>query len=199
MTRRENRMSVENYYFKFGNKIIMSRIGKKPTELNDKTEVTITPSEVTVKGPLGELKTSYLPVVEIKKVENQIIVTPVNDDLKTKALWGTYSSIIAGMVKGVNEGYEKNLIIEGVGYRAEVKGDIIVLLIGFSHPVEITIPKGLEVIVAKEKIQIKGIDKQAVGELAAVIRANKKPEPYKGKGIRYVDEIIRRKEGKKTV
>jgi large subunit ribosomal protein L6 len=177
----------------------MSRIGKKPTELNDKTEVTITPSEVTVKGPLGELKTSYLPVVEIKKVENQIIVTPVNDDLKTKALWGTYSSIIAGMVKGVNEGYEKNLIIEGVGYRAEVKGDIIVLLIGFSHPVEITIPKGLEVIVAKEKIQIKGIDKQAVGELAAVIRANKKPEPYKGKGIRYVDEIIRRKEGKKTV
>lgn len=192
-------MSVENYYFKFGNKIIMSRIGKKPTELNDKTEVTITPSEVTVKGPLGELKTSYLPVVEIKKVENQIIVTPVNDDLKTKALWGTYSSIIAGMVKGVNEGYEKNLIIEGVGYRAEVKGDIIVLLIGFSHPVEITIPKGLEVIVAKEKIQIKGIDKQAVGELAAVIRANKKPEPYKGKGIRYVDEIIRRKEGKKTV
>jgi large subunit ribosomal protein L6 len=177
----------------------MSRIGKKPIELNDKTSVTITEDEVVVKGPLGELKTTYLPVVEIKQEENQITVTPKNEEIETRALWGTYSSIIAGMVKGVNEEYEKNLIIEGVGFRAETRGDKVVLNVGFSHPVEIDIPKGISVEVEKENIKVKGIDKQAVGELAAVIRATKKPEPYKGKGIRYADEIIRRKEGKKTV
>jgi large subunit ribosomal protein L6 len=180
---------------KFGNKNIMSRIGKKPIELNDK----ITDSEVIVKGPLGELKTTYKPVVEIKQEDNQIIVTPKNDDLATTALWGTYTSIIGNLVQGVNEEYEKNLIIEGVGFRAEVKGDKLVLNIGFSHPVELDIPQGITVTVEKEKINVKGIDKQAVGEFTAVIRSNKKPEPYKGKGIRYADEIIRRKEGKKTV
>jgi large subunit ribosomal protein L6 len=177
----------------------MSRIGKKPIELNEKTTVTITDSEVTVKGPLGELKTSYLPVVEIKQEENKIVVSPKNEELQTKALWGTYSSIIAGMVKGVNSEYEKNLIIEGVGYKAEVKGDKIMLNIGFSHQVALQIPKGITVTVEKEKIKVRGIDKQAVGEMAAIIRTNKKPEPYKGKGVRYADEVIRRKEGKKTV
>jgi large subunit ribosomal protein L6 len=177
----------------------MSRIGKKPIEINDKTQVTITDSEVVVKGPLGELKVSYLPVVEIKQEENTIVVTPKKDDIQTKALWGTYTSIIGNMVQGVNEGFEKNLIIEGVGFRTEVKGNKIVLNVGFSHPVEIEIPEGLKVETDKEKIKVTGYDKQAVGELAAVIRATKKPEPYKGKGIRYADEIIRRKEGKKTV
>jgi large subunit ribosomal protein L6 len=166
----------------------MSRIGKKPIELNDKTTVTITDSDVTVKGPLGELKTTYLPVVEIKQEDNQIVVNPKDDELKTKALWGTYTSIISGMVQGVNEEYEKNLIIEGVGYRAETKGDKLVLHVGFSHPVELDIPAGLKVEVEKEKINVKGIDKQAVGEFTAVIRSNKKPEPYKGKGIRYADD-----------
>lgn len=177
----------------------MSRIGKKPIELNDKTQVTISDGEVAVKGPLGELRASYLPVVEIKQEKNQIVITPKKDDIETNALWGTYSSIIRNMVKGVNEGFEKNLIIEGVGFRAEVKGNKIILNIGFSHPVEIEIPEGLKVEAEKGEIKVSGYDKHAVGELAAVIRSQKKPEPYKGKGIRYSDEIIRRKEGKKTV
>lgn len=177
----------------------MSRIGKKPIELNDKTTVTITESEVIVKGPLGELKESYLPVVEIKQEDNQIIVTPKDEGIKTKALWGTYTSLIANMVQGVNEEYKKELIIEGVGYRAEMKGNNIVLNVGFSHPVEIDVPEGVKVAVEKNNVTVTGINKQAVGETAAVIRATKKPEPYKGKGIRYADEIIRRKEGKKTV
>ena len=177
----------------------MSRIGKKPVIINEKTQVTITDKEVTIKGPLGELKMAYLPVVEITKQENKIIVKPKKQDIETRALWGTYSSIIDNMVTGVNEGYSKTLIIEGVGFRAEVKGNKIVLNIGFSHPVEIEIPSGIKTEVEKNEIRISGYDKQMVGEFAAVIRAHKKPEPYKGKGIRYSDEIIRRKEGKKTV
>ncbi len=177
----------------------MSRIGKKPIELNDKTQVTVSENEIVVKGPLGELKTNYLPVVEIKVEDNLVTVIPKDETIQTNALWGTYSSIILNMVTGVNKEYEKNLIIEGVGFKAEVKGDAVLLNIGFSHPVELKIPQGVKVEVEKEKIKITGIDKQAVGEFAAVIRSNKKPEPYKGKGIRYADEIIRRKEGKKTV
>jgi large subunit ribosomal protein L6 len=177
----------------------MSRIGKKPIILNNKTEVTITSNNVTVKGPLGELSTNYLPVVEITKTETEITVKPLNEELETMALWGTYASIIKNMVVGVNEGFEKNLIIEGVGYRAEVKGQKVVLSIGFSHQVELDIPNGIQVTVEKGDIKIKGFDKQAVSEFAAVIRSKKKPEPYKGKGIRYADEVIRRKEGKKTV
>ncbi len=184
---------------KFGNNIYMSRIGKKPIKFNDKTTVLITDSVVTVKGPLGELSLSYLPVVEIKQEAGEIIVTPKKNDIQTKALWGTYASIINNMVVGVNSGFEKKLIIEGVGFRAEVKGNKIVLNLGFSHPVELEIPNGLKVEVEKGDIKVSGYDKQAVGEFAAVLRSNKKPEPYKGKGIRYADEIIRRKEGKKTV
>lgn len=177
----------------------MSRIGKKPVILNDKTEVNISEDLVVVKGPLGELKMTYLPVVEIKKEDNQIVLNPKDDSKETIALWGTYSSIIDNMVSGVNEEYKKVLIIEGVGYRAEVKGQKIVLKIGFSHDVELDIPEGIKVSAEKERIEISGIDKQAVGQFAAVIRKHKKPEPYKGKGIRYEDEVIRRKEGKKTV
>jgi len=199
MTKPENKKLEVKFYLKSGNYKIMSRIGKKPIEINEKTTVTITESDVTVKGPLGELKTVYLPVVEIKQEENQIVVTPKNDEQKTTALWGTYASLINGMVQGVNQEFEKSLIIEGVGFKAEVRGENVVLNVGFSHPVEIKIPKGVTVEIEKENIKVRGIDKQAVGELAAVIRATKKPEPYKGKGIRYSDEIIRRKEGKKTV
>lgn len=177
----------------------MSRIGKKPVKVIDKAEVTISEDTVTVKGPLGQLSTTYLPVVEIKQEGDEIIVTPKKDDIETKALWGTYSSLISGMIEGVTKGYEKKLIIEGVGYRAEVKGNKVVLKIGFSHDVEIEIPEGASVEIEKENITVKGIDKQVVGQLAAVIRASKKPEPYKGKGIRYFDEQIIRKEGKKSV
>lgn len=176
----------------------MSRIGKKPILIKEKTEITISDSSVKVKGPLGELSMDYLPVIEIKKEENQIVLVPKKNDIKTNALWGTYSSLISNMIQGVTEGYKKTLIIEGVGYRAEIKNNKIVLKVGFSHEVEIDIPNDLKVEIEKEKIIISGIEKQKVGQLAAVIRKIKKPEPYKGKGIRYEDEIIRRKEGKKT-
>ncbi len=177
----------------------MSRIGKKPIELNDKTQVTISEKEIVVKGPLGELKANYLPAIEIKVEGNLVVLTPKDESIQTNALWGTYSSIISNMVEGVNKEFVKNLIIEGIGYKAEVRGRIVVLNIGLSHQVELNIPEGINVVVEKEKVRITGIDKQAVGEFAAVIRSNKKPEPYKGKGIRYADEVIKRKEGKKTV
>jgi large subunit ribosomal protein L6 len=177
----------------------MSRIGKKPIELPEKTEVTVEGNLITVKGPLGELKRKFNKFVTVEVKEGQAIVSPVNETIEARAFWGTFASHISNMVKGVNEEYKKDLIIEGVGFRAAVQGDKIVLNIGFSHPVELKIPEGIKVEVEKETIKVSGIDKEAVGEFAATIRAQKKPEPYKGKGIRYSDEIIRRKEGKKAV
>ncbi|MFT5179938.1 MAG: large subunit ribosomal protein L6 [Candidatus Paceibacteria bacterium] len=177
----------------------MSRVGKKPVAVPEKTEINISDGVITVKGPLGELKKSFRPVVDIKVEDSQVIVTPLNEDIKTKALWGTYASHIKNMVDGVNKEYEKKLIIEGVGYKAEVKGSDLVLNIGFSHQVFVPIPEGIKCTVEKSDIGILGIDKEVVGQFAAVVRSQKKPEPYKGKGIRYSDEIIRRKEGKKAV
>lgn len=177
----------------------MSRIGKKEIVVPEKTEVTISEDLVTVKGPLGELKMEYLPVIQIKN-ENSVITTkPLKDDIETTALWGTYSSIIDNMIQGVNKEFEKKLVIEGVGYRVEMRGDALVFSLGFSHQVELKIPEGVKATVEKNNVTISGIDKQKVGQFAAVIRSKKKPEPYKGKGIRYADEVIRRKEGKKTV
>jgi len=177
----------------------MSRIGQKPVEIPEKTEVAVSESSVVVKGPLGELSLDYEPVVEIKVDGEAVVVSPKNEEISTRALWGTYSSLIRGMIDGVNKGFEKKLIVEGVGYRAELKGDTLVLNVGFSHLVEMKIPEQLQVSVEKENIIVKGIDKQKVGQFAAEVRAQKKPEPYKGKGIRYENEVVRRKEGKKTV
>lgn len=177
----------------------MSRIGKKPVKIIAKTEVTISENQVLVKGPLGQLTMDYLPVVEITKEEDNIVVKPKNQEAHTLVLWGTYTSIIDNMITGVNKAYEKNLIIEGVGYKIDVQGKNAVLKIGFSHPVTVPIPEGIKMTVEKEKISISGIDKQVVGHFAAYIRSLKKPEPYKGKGIRYSTEVIRRKEGKKNV
>lgn len=177
----------------------MSRIGKKPLTIPEKTEINISEGLITVKGPLGELKREFRPVVDINIADGEITVVPKNDDILTRALWGTYASHIQNMVKGVNEEYVKKLIIEGVGYKAEVKGENLVLNIGFSHQVEVKIPDGIKCVTEKNVITISGIDKDKVGQFAAEIRARKKPEPYKGKGIRYEGEIIRRKEGKKAV
>lgn len=177
----------------------MSRIGKRPIDIPEKTEVTVEGNLVTVKGPLGELKKEFNKFVTVEVKEGQVIVSPIDETIESKAFWGTFASHIRNMVQGVNEEYKKELIIEGVGYKAAVQGDKIVLNIGFSHPVEILIPEGVKCEVQKEKIMIAGINKEAVGEFAATVRAQKKPEPYKGKGIRYADEIIRRKEGKKAV
>jgi large subunit ribosomal protein L6 len=176
----------------------MSRLGKKPITIPEKTTVTIAEGVVTVTGPLGKLEMSYKPVVEIAIENNTVVLKPLDEELETLALWGTYSSIIDNLVAGVNKEYEKRLIIEGVGFKAEVKGDSVSMNLGFSHPVIVKIPKTLKVVMEKDNMIITGIDKAEVGQFAANIRAYKKPEPYKGKGIRYSDEVVRRKEGKKT-
>ncbi|HMO79034.1 MAG TPA: 50S ribosomal protein L6 [Candidatus Paceibacterota bacterium] len=176
----------------------MSRIGKKIIEIPEKTEVTVGANSVSVKGPLGSLEMKYDPQIQIKIEDKKITLNPKKENKDLLAKWGTYSSIISNMIKGVNSEYKKTLIIEGVGYRAEVKGQNLVLNIGLSHQVPMKIPEGIKVSVEGDKILISGINKELVGQFSSDVRSMKKPEPYKGKGIRYSDEIIRRKEGKKT-
>jgi len=176
----------------------MSRIGKKPIVIPEKTEVSISEGEIRVKGPLGELSRAFKPEVSITIKDGNVILVPENDTNTSQALWGTYASHIGNMIKGVNEVYEKKLIIEGVGYKAEVSGDNVVLNVGFSNPVMLRIPAGVKAVVEKNVIAVSGIDKESVGQFTAQIRASKKPEPYKGKGIRYENEVIRRKQGKRA-
>lgn len=176
----------------------MSRLGKKPIIIPAGTEIKIAPTEVTVKGPLGELKKRYDPIIKIEVKDNQVILTPVRKSLEMSALWGTIASHIMNMIEGVNKPYEKKLVIEGIGYKAEIKGEDIILNLGFSHQIKIKIPKGLKLTYEKGVVSISGIDKDLVGRFAAEIRSLKKPEPYKGKGVHYSDEIVKRKEGKKT-
>ena len=158
----------------------MSRLGKKPITIPEKTTVTIAEGVVTVTGPLGKLEMNFKPVVEITVENNTVVLKPINEELETLALWGTYSSIIDNLVEGVNKNYEKRLIIEGVGYKAEVKGDSVSMNLGFSHPVIVKIPSDIKVVMEKDNMIITGIDKANVGQFAANIRAYKKPEPYKG-------------------
>ncbi|MDD3646612.1 MAG: 50S ribosomal protein L6 [Candidatus Gracilibacteria bacterium] len=175
----------------------MSRIGKLPVVLSDKAQATVSANNITLKGPLGELSFNYHESVNVKQEGNEIIVSP-KDDL-AGAMWGTTRAIINNMFVGVTEGYKKSLEVTGVGYKFEVQGNKLVLSLGFSHKVEVDVPTGLKAAMdEKEKnvMHITGIDKQLVGEFTAKIRAMKKPEPYKGKGIKYVGEHIRRKAGK---
>ena len=176
----------------------MSRLGKKPIAIPEKTTVTIAEGIVTVAGPLGKLEMNFKPVVEISVENNTVVLKPLDQELETLALWGTYSSIIDNLITGVNKSFEKRLIIEGVGFKSELKGDNISMNLGFSHPVVVKIPSDIKVVIEKDNVIISGIDKAKVGQFTANIRAYKKPEPYKGKGIRYSDEVVRRKEGKKT-
>lgn len=176
----------------------MSRIGKRGIALPEKTEINVSEGVITVKGPLGELKRPLHPMIEVSVEGNQISLTPKKETIESRALWGTYASHISNMVSGVNKPFEKKLILEGIGYKSEVKGDKIVFALGFSHPVEVAIPAGLKVTAEKNNIVVSGSDKEAVGAFAANIRALKKPEPYKGKGMRYHDEVIARKQGKKS-
>ena len=178
----------------------MSRIGKKPIEIPAKTEVTLSGNIITVKGPLGELsKVVRTDVIDVAIEDNAVTLTPKNENLETKALWGTFGSHIKNMIAGVNQEYVIKLIIEGVGYKADLQGNTLVMNLGFSHQVKLEVPKGITCKVEKGEVTISGIDKEAVGQFSAVVRSKKKPEPYKGKGIRYSDETIRRKEGKKSV
>lgn len=177
----------------------MSRIGKQEIKIPEKTEVFIENGTVRVKGPNGELSKKFRPNISIEIKDNKVFLNKKDETLESEALWGTYASHIINMIAGVNTPFQKQLIIEGIGYKATLSGENIVLNIGFSHPVNVKIPHGLKVLVEKGLITISGNDKEAVGQFAAIIKSKKKPEPYKGKGIRYVGEIIKRKEGKKTV
>jgi large subunit ribosomal protein L6 len=176
----------------------MSRIGKNPIAILPKTEVTVKDLTVTVKGPLGVLTRTFAKGVSVAVEGNEVIVAKTEDSIFTRALWGTVASHIRNMVSGVNQMFVKKLIVEGVGFKSAISGKNIVLNLGFSHPVNIEIPAGLTVTAEKNVITISGIDKEVVGSFAALIRAKKKPEPYKGKGIHYEDEVVKRKEGKKT-
>lgn len=177
----------------------MSRIGKKPIKIPEKVEVIKEGETIRVKGPRGELSRVFKKDIEIDIKDGVITLKPKENNSENSALWGTYAAHIQNMIKGVMNGFEKKLIIEGIGFKAQVEGMTLVLSLGLSHPVKVEIPQGLKVIIEKGLIMISGIDKEKVGKFSAEVRALKKTEPYKGKGIRYEDEIIRRKAGKKAV
>ncbi|HEY4516816.1 MAG TPA: 50S ribosomal protein L6 [Candidatus Paceibacterota bacterium] len=176
----------------------MSRIGKKEIVIPAGTEVVIAPHEFTVKGKGGTLSRPLHPAIGIEVVGSAVKVLPRTQSRLARALWGTYASHVANMIQGVNQPFVKKLIVEGIGYRAEAAGGKLKLQVGFSHPILVAIPKGLGVAVEKNVVTVSGADKEMVGQFAADVRSIKKPEPYKGKGIRYDDEVIRRKEGKRT-
>lgn len=176
----------------------MSRIGKKVIQLPEKTTAKVDGRTLTVTGPLGSLTREFSNNVAVTVADNTISVALTGDAVESEAIWGTSTSHAINMVAGVNKAYVKKLIIEGIGYKAEVKGDKIVMSLGFSHPVNVEIPKDLKVTTDKNIITVSGIDKERVGQFVAEVRALKKPEPYKGKGIMYVGEVIRRKQGKKA-
>ena len=175
----------------------MSRIGKMP--IADPAGVTVDIAEnnvVTVKGPKGTLTRELPREMTIALENNEIVITRPDDQKKTKALHGLTRALLNNMVVGVHEGFEKKLEVNGVGYRAAKKGKTLALTLGYSHPVELEDPEGLETVVAGPNIIVNGIDKEQVGQFAAIIRDKRRPEPYKGKGIKYADEVIRRKVGK---
>lgn len=176
----------------------MSRIGKKPIIIPNGVTVTVDEKNtVTVKGPKGELNNSFNKNLSIKVEDNTINIERPNDNKENRMMHGTTRALINNMVVGVSEGYKKELEIIGVGYRAQLKGNTLVISAGYSHPVEMVVPNGIEVEVPKNtQLVVKGIDKQLVGEFSANIRSVRAPEPYKGKGIRYKGEHVRRKEGK---
>jgi len=175
----------------------MSRVGKKPIEIPAGVTVTATNGQVTVKGPKGELSRTFNPDITISIEENVINVSRPSDVKEHRALHGTTRAVIANMIEGVSKGFVRNLELIGVGYRAQKQGNKLVLNVGYSHPVEIEPEEGIEIEVpANTKISVKGADKERVGALAANIRGVRPPEPYKGKGIRYEGEFVRRKEGK---
>jgi len=176
----------------------MSRIAKKPIVLPAKTEASVSGGLITIKGPLGSLSKPVKSNIGVEIVGNEITLTLSHGSLQARSEWGTVASHIRNMIEGVNKPYEKKLIIEGIGYKADIKGKDLVLAVGFSHTIAVPIPTDLKVTVEKTTITITGIDIEKVGQFAAEIRALKKPEPYLGKGIRYSDEVIRRKQGKKA-
>lgn len=176
----------------------MSRIGKKPILIPEGVQVKAENLNIIVNGPKGELSQIIHPDIKVEIKEKEILVTPNKNTKKTNALWGLFRSLIANNIEGVTKGYEKRLEIQGIGYKATLEGETLVLNVGFSHSVKIQKPEGIEFKMERNIIVISGIDKAEVGQTAAKIRKIKPPEPYKGKGIRYVGEVVRRKQGKKV-
>lgn len=176
----------------------MSRVGKLTISIPSGTDVAVVSGEITVKGKGGTLKRTLHPAISVSVEGGVASVVPVQKSRLAQALWGTYASHIRNMVEGVNKPFVKKLQVEGIGYRAELAGRQLKLSVGFSHPVLVAIPLGITVAVEKNIITISGADKEVVGEFAASVRAVKKPEPYKGKGIRYDGEVVRMKQGKKA-
>ena len=189
----------------------MSRIGKKPILIPEDVEVKIEPAQVSskfgagegqkvvVKGPKGELSQEVRPEIKVETKGGQIFISPKIETKRTSAFWGLTRALIANMIRGVTEGYEKKLEIEGLGYRAQLEGENLVLSVGFTHPVKIDCPSGIKFSIGKNVITVSGADKELVGQIASKIRKVRPPEPYKGKGIKYQGEVIRRKAGKKVV
>ena len=175
----------------------MSRIGKKPIEIPSGVEIKIDGQTVTAKGPMGEEKVEVRPEIAVKVENNQVLLTKVGESRETDALYGLFRTLVANAVHGVKEGFEKKLEIQGVGYRANMEGKNLNLALGYSHPVIVVPPAGITLSVDQNtKITVKGSNKQTVGDVAAEIRGKRPPEVYKGKGIRYEGEYIRRKAGK---
>jgi large subunit ribosomal protein L6 len=176
----------------------MSRVAKYPVIVPAGVEVSISGSEISIKGPLGTLTQSLTANVSVVRDGDSLLCSASNDSIQSKAMSGTTRALVANMVKGVSQGFEKKLTLVGVGYRAQAKGDVLSLALGFSHPVEHPMPAGIKVETPTQtEILIKGIDRQKVGQVAAEVRAYRSPEPYKGKGVRYSDEVVVIKETKK--
>lgn len=176
----------------------MSRIGKKPVEIPEGVTVDVSGQDVKAKGTKGELSVRIHDDVSVKMEDGKVVFAPRSTSLQARKLYPTMRTLVNNIVIGVTQGYEKNLEIHGVGLRGNMQGNTLVMQLGFSHDVRFDIPQGVQVVVEEQtKIKVSGIDKQLVGQVAAKIRGFKKPEPYKGKGIRYADEYVARKEGKK--
>jgi len=176
----------------------MSRVGKYPVEIPQGVQVAIAGGMLTAKGRLGEMKLRLTDHVEAKVEDGKVVVQPQGDEQQSRVMWGTTRALVANMVKGVSTGYTKSMEITGTGYRAAVQGKNLELSLGFSHPVVYPVPEGIKITCERPTaIKVEGVDKRLVGQVAAEIRSFRPPEPYKGKGVRYTDEQIRRKEGKK--
>ncbi len=176
----------------------MSRLGKLPVAVPDKVTVAVNSDHILVKGPKGELKTVVTGDVNIEVTDGKVWVKPANDSKRSRAMWGTVRANVNNLVKGVTDGFTRTLEITGVGYRAAIANNVLTMTLGYSHEIKYIVPAGVTVTVEKQTvIHITGADKQQVGQVAAEVRAMRAPEPYKGKGVKYSDEKIRRKEGKK--
>jgi large subunit ribosomal protein L6 len=178
----------------------MSRLGRKPVDIPEKVKVSVSGQTVAAEGPAGKNSLTLHPQITAKVEEKRVVVAAKGTSTTHKMLWGTWRSHVANLLEGVSKGYEKGLEITGVGYNAKVQGDKLIMILGFSHPVEMQVPKGLQVACpSATSVTVKGVDKQLVGEFSAQIRAKRKAKPYNLKGVKYKDEVVRRKAGKTFV